>query len=211
MNIHTILFDLDGTLIDTNALINASFLHTFEQYNLTFTHEEILEFNGPPLIETFQMIDPIKADSMLTTYRKHNLAEHDNYVTAFPQVLETIEQLHKQKIQLGVVSTKMSKGVHMGLKLTGLDRFFKTVITFDDVTNPKPHPEPVLKAMEALGASANTTLMVGDNHHDIESGKNAGVMTAGVAWSAKGKERLITYEPTYMLDEMTELLKIVGV
>lgn len=65
--------------------------------------------------------------------------------------------------------------------------------------------------MEALGASANTTLMVGDNHHDIESGKNAGVMTAGVAWSAKGKERLITYEPTYMLDEMTDLLKIVGV
>lgn len=62
---------------------------------------------------------------MLTTYRKHNLAEHDNYVTAFPQVLETIEQLHKQKIQLGVVSTKMSKGVHMGLKLTGLDRFLK--------------------------------------------------------------------------------------
>ena len=53
--------------------------------------------------------------------------------------------------------------------------------------------------------------MVGDNHHDIESGKNAGVMTAGEAWSAKGKERLITYEPTYMLDEMTDLLKIVGV
>ncbi|MBP2078936.1 pyrophosphatase PpaX [Oceanobacillus polygoni] len=211
MNIHTILFDLDGTLIDTNGLINASFLHTFEQYNLTFTPEEILEFNGPPLIETFRSIDPINADNMIVTYRKHNLAEHDNYVTAFPYVLETMEQLQKQNIQLGVVSTKMSKGVHMGLKLTGLDRFFETVITFDDVINPKPHPEPVLKAMEALGANASTTLMVGDNHHDIEAGKSAGVMTAGVAWSAKGKERLLTYEPTYMLEEMTDLLKIVGV
>ncbi|WP_010647553.1 pyrophosphatase PpaX [Oceanobacillus massiliensis] len=211
MNIRTILFDLDGTLIDTNELINASFRHTFEHYKLTFTPEEILEFNGPPLIDTFQKINPEKAEEMIATYRKHNMAEHDHYVIAFPKVLETIEQLQQHGISLGIVTTKMRPTVNMGLALTGLDRFFDTIVTIDDVTHPKPHAEPVLKAMEELNGDASTTLMVGDNHHDIESGKNAGVLTAGVAWSLKGKERLLNHHPTYMLDEMTDLLRIAGV
>ncbi|MGJ9457599.1 pyrophosphatase PpaX [Oceanobacillus sp. CF4.6] len=211
MSIRTILFDLDGTLIDTNELINASFRHTFEHYKLAFTPDEILEFNGPPLIETFQKIDPEKADRMVATYREHNLSEHDNYVTAFPQVIETLEELLKREIKLGIVTTKMTKSVNMGLTLTGLDRFFDTIITFDHVSRPKPHAEPVLKAMESLQADPATTLMVGDNHHDIESGKNANVQTAGVAWSHKGKERLMEYNPTYMLEQMSDLLKIAGV
>lgn len=211
MNIRTILFDLDGTLIDTNELINASFLHTFNHFNLSFTKEQIMEFNGPPLVETFHRINPEKADLMVATYREHNLAEHDKYVTAFPEVVETLEQLQHQDIQLGVVTTKMTKSVNMGLALTGLQRFFDTVITFDDVTHTKPHPEPVLKAMEVLNADTASTLMVGDNYHDIESGKNAGVRTAGVAWSAKGKETLMEHDPTYMLEHMSDLLKIVGV
>ncbi|WP_067727118.1 pyrophosphatase PpaX [Oceanobacillus damuensis] len=211
MSIRTILFDLDGTLIDTNELINASFQHTFDHYNLTFTQEEILEFNGPPLVETFQKIDPLKADRMISTYREHNLAEHDNYVTAFPDVVETVKQLQTNHIKLGIVTTKMSPTVKMGLKLTGLESYFDTIVALDDVTHPKPHPEPVLKAMLALDADPKTTLMVGDNYHDIESGKNAGIQTAGVAWSLKGKERLLKYNPTYMLEKMSDLLKIAGV
>ncbi|UJL45311.1 pyrophosphatase PpaX [Virgibacillus sp. NKC19-16] len=208
MSIRTILFDLDGTLIDTNELIIASFNHTFKHYNLAFTKEEIIEFNGPPLVDTFQKIDSKRADQMIDTYRVHNHANHDNYVKAFPQVVETIEQLKDNGIKLGVVSTKMSEAVTMGLTLTGLDVFFDSVITLDDVTYSKPHPEPVIKAMEELDADAASTLMVGDNYHDIESGQNAGVQTAGVAWAHKGKERLLEYNPTYMLEDMRDLLKI---
>ncbi|WP_373893355.1 pyrophosphatase PpaX [Virgibacillus sp. CBA3643] len=208
MSIRTILFDLDGTLIDTNDLIIASFDHTFKHYNLSFTNEEISEFNGPPLVDTFQKIDPDRAEQMIETYRVHNHANHDNYVTAFPQVVDTIEQLKNNGIKLGVVTTKMTKAVTMGLTLTGLDSFFDSVITLDDVTHLKPHPEPVIKAMEELDADAASTLMVGDNYHDIESGKNAGVKTAGVAWAHKGKKRLLEYNPTYMLEEMRDLLKI---
>ncbi|MBY7144096.1 pyrophosphatase PpaX [Virgibacillus sp. NKC19-3] len=208
MSIRTILFDLDGTLIDTNDLIIASFNHTFKQYNLDFTKEEIIEFNGPPLVDTFRKIDPKRTDQMIETYRVHNLANHDNYVKAFPQVVDTIEQLTNNGVKLGIVTTKMSKAVTMGLTLTGLDPFFDTVITLDDVTHSKPHPEPVIKAMEKLHAEHASTLMVGDNYHDIESGKNAGIQTAGVAWTHKGKRRLLEYNPTYMLEEMHDLLKI---
>lgn len=211
MNIRTILFDLDGTLIDTNELIFASFEHTFKHYNLTYTREEIGEFNGPPLLDTFLKIDPERAEAMIATYREHNLAVHDKYVKAFPGVIETLELLRNQNIKLGVVTTKMTQSVVMGLTLTGLDQYFETVITYDDVTHPKPHPEPVMKAMKELDADASSTLMVGDNYHDIESGKNAGVKTAGVAWAFKGKERLLKYNPTYMLEDMHDLLTIAGV
>lgn len=210
MNTHTILFDLDGTLIDTNALIVASFKHTFERFQLDFTDEEIIEFNGPPLIETFRKIDPARVEEMVATYRTHNFEVHDQYVTAFPKVAETLEELKDMDIKLGIVSTKMASGVRKGLEKTGLVDYFDAIISLDDVTHPKPHPEPVLKAMELLGAEGSSTIMVGDNSHDIEAGNNAGVRTAAVSWSQKGKERLLAYKPTYMLEEMTDLLRIVG-
>jgi pyrophosphatase PpaX len=211
MSVRTILFDLDGTLIDTNELIIASFDHTFKHYNLPYTREEIIGFNGPPLRDTFHQIDPGHAEKMIATYREHNLKHHDSYVIPFPHVAEVLEQLEGGGIQLGIVTTKMRKSVEMGLAVTGIARYFETVVTYDDVEHAKPHPEPVVRAMEALGADAASTIMVGDNYHDIESGKNAGVQTAGVAWAHKGSEFLRQYKPTYMLEDMRDLLQIVKV
>lgn len=211
MKIETILFDLDGTLIDTNELILESFRHTFNYYGYQFTNDELLTFNGPPLIDTFSSLDKYKADEMISTYREHNLAHHNDYVRLFPNVKETLEKLSKSNLKLGIVSTKMRTGVNLGLKVTGLEDFFEHIITIDDVHNAKPHPEPVLKGMNRLGGNPDTTLMVGDNYHDIEAGKNAGVHTAGVAWSGKGKEFLQQFKPTFMLDDMNDLLGIAGV
>lgn len=211
MHINTVLFDLDGTLIDTNALIISSFEHTFQQYGLSFTKKEIMQFNGPPLHETFKKINPAHAEQMVETYRQHNLAHHDQYVKAFPHVIETVKVLHQNRIKMGIVSAKMREGVQKGLILTGLHSFFETVIAMDDVTYPKPHPEPVIKGMSKLDAVPASTIMVGDNYHDIEAGKNAGVSTAAVAWSEKGTDFLMEYNPTYVLNDMRDLLKIVGV
>lgn len=211
MNIRTVLFDLDGTLIDTNELIITSFMYTFEKYGLNFTREETRQFNGPPLRDTFHKLDPVLAEEMIATYRQHNIEHHDLYVKPFPNVVETVETLHEEGFKLGVVTTKMQPTVNMGLELTGLDKYFETVIAFNDVDNPKPHPEPVQMAMEALNADKDTTIMVGDNYHDIVSGQNAGVYTAGVSWSEKGREFVESYNPTVMLDNMIDLLPILGV
>ncbi|WP_424475342.1 pyrophosphatase PpaX [Oceanobacillus kimchii] len=210
MSIRTILFDLDGTLIDTNALITASFEHTFRQYNLNFSNEEILKFNGPPLIDTFNKIDVTRADEMISTYREHNIREHDKFVTAFPHVYETLEELKRRNISLGIVSTKMRHTVQMGLDLTGISKFFSTVITYDDVTHAKPHPEPVQMAMQKLNANPEQTLMVGDNHHDIVSGQRANVQTVAVEWSLKDKNYLKSFHPDYFINDMNDILSIVG-
>lgn len=211
MKIHTILFDLDGTLIDTNELIIASFIHTFDHYKLPVTREEILHFIGPSLKDTFDKVDPTISDEMIQTYRDHNLSHHDSFVEAYPYVVETLKRLKEKNIKLGIVTTKMRTGVNMGLKLVGLDELFDTVITLDDVAHAKPHPEPIIKAMKGLDADASSTLMVGDNFHDIEAGQNAGVQTAGVAWSIKGRETLERLNPTYMLEDIRDLYDILGV
>lgn len=212
MRMETVLFDLDGTLIDTNELIIASFTHTIEKYaDRPYTREEIIDFIGPPLIDSFQKVNPDLVEEMMATYREHNYAHHEQYVEAYPTVVETINKLKQAGLKLGIVTTKLSDTAKLGLKITGMDQLFDVLIGLDDVENAKPHPEPILKAMNLLHANPMTTLMVGDNYHDIEAGHNAGVKTAGVAWSLKGRKVLEKHDPDYMLEEMRDLLTIVGV
>lgn len=211
MKIKTILFDLDGTLLDTNELIHQSFEYTLGHYGYSFTREEMLEFNGPPLVKTFTDLNPDSAEDMIQTYREHNLANHNDYVKLFPHVEETLKELHLAGVKMGIVSAKMRYGVKLGLEFTKIKDYFDTIVAVDDVSNPKPHPEPVLKAMKNLNGVAQSSLMVGDNYHDIESGKNAGLRTVGVAWSSKGEEYLKQFKPTYMVEDMRDLLPIVGV
>ncbi|WP_456277701.1 pyrophosphatase PpaX [Bacillus sp. AK128] len=209
MKVNTLLFDLDGTLIDTNELIISSFLHTLDHYYPEqYKREDAISFIGPPLYDTFVAIDESRVEEMITTYREHNLSHHDQLVTEFEGVYETIEALHKKGYKLGIVTTKLRHTVNMGLKLTKLDQFFDVVVTLDDVENAKPDPEPVEKALAQLGEKPEEAIMVGDNHHDILSGQNAGTKTAGVAWSLKGVDYLQSFKPDYMLHNMRDLLAI---
>lgn len=209
--IKTILFDFDGTLIDTNELIYHSFDYTFKKFGYSFTKEEILQFNGPPLRETFSQLNPDLAEEMIRTYRIHNAQHHEAYVKLFPNVKETLEVLREKGFELGVVTAKMREGVKQGMEITGIESYFDTIVTIDDVENPKPHPEPVIKALNKLNAEADTAIMIGDNYHDIIAGNKAGTKTAGVSWSLRGKEYLKQFNPTYMLEDMSDLLAIVGV
>ncbi|WP_173915647.1 pyrophosphatase PpaX [Halobacillus sp. Marseille-Q1614] len=211
MSINTILFDLDGTLIDTNELIIASFTHTLQTHaDRPYSREEIIQFIGEPLRDSLASVNEESVEEMIATYREHNIAHHDQYVKAYDGVLESIRTLKRQNYQLGIVTTKMRQTVEIGLNMTELDSLFDTVVTLDDVVHAKPHPEPVMKALNTLDASAAQTIMVGDNTHDIEAGKNAGTKTAGVAWTVKGREVLDELRPDYMLTNMRELLEITG-
>jgi pyrophosphatase PpaX len=211
-NIDTVLFDLDGTLIDTNELIVTSYLHTLEQYFPgQFKREDVLPFMGPPLKEVFEDLNPTKVDEMIRTYRKYNISKHDQFVTEFEGVSETIKALSDNGFKLAIVTTKLADVAKMGLKLTGLDEYFEVIIALDDVEKAKPDPEPIFKALDRLSSNPESAMMVGDNHHDVLAGKNAGTKTVGVAWTLKGEEHLASFKPDYMLAKMTDLLPILGV
>lgn len=212
MTYKTILFDLDGTLLDTNELIISSFLHTLEHFcpEKGYAREHIIAQMGLPLRDMLACFhDTKQVEEMVQVYRQHNLGTHDEMVRAFEHVPEVIDELKQRNIMMGIVTTKQRNTVEMGLKLCGLDRYMQAVVTIQDVENPKPHPEPVLKAMSLLEAEKESTLMVGDSRYDIEAGQRAGIDSAGVSWSMKGEEYLRSFSPTYMLKDMRDLLGIV--
>ncbi|MGE6630169.1 pyrophosphatase PpaX [Bacillus sp. NPDC077027] len=209
--INTVLFDLDGTLINTNELIIASFLHTLDHYVPgRYAREDVLDFIGPSLFDTFSAIHPDQTEEMITMYRAFNHDHHDALVTEYETVIDTLGILQDKGFKLGIVTTKIRDTVLMGLKLTGLEPYFEVIVTLDDVEHEKPHPEPVLLALSKLGSDPQEAIMVGDNYHDILSGKAAGTKTAGVSWSIKGEEALLQHKPDFMLKQMSDLLKIVG-
>lgn len=210
-SITTILFDLDGTLIDTNELIISTFLHTLEKYYPSkYKREDVLPFLGPTLHETFGAMDPERVEEMVLDYRTYNLANHDLLVKEFAGVIETIESLKDKGYKLAVVTTKRHDVALKGLRLTKLDRFFDVIVAYDHVKKVKPDPEPIFLALEQLDSKPEETLMVGDNFHDVLAGKNAGTKTAGVAWTIKGRDYIAKYEPDYILENMADLLGILG-
>jgi len=212
MKINTILFDLDGTLINTNELIIASFMHTLEKYYPNqYQREHVIPFMGPTLVESFSTVDQERVEELIAEYRQFNIKMHDEFVEEYETVFETVEALHNKGYKIGIVTTKARNVVEMGLNFSRLKQFFDTVITIDDVKNAKPHPEPIQLALKKLNSTPEETIMVGDNYHDIEGGKNAGTKTAGVAWSLKGKDFLETYQPDFMLEKMSDILQILGI
>lgn len=208
--ITTLLFDFDGTLLDTNELIIQTFEHVLEKYYPgKYDRKDILPFLGPTLLETFSLVDPDRTEELIQEYRTWNKRMHDELSIEFDGVSETLNLLKAAGMRMAVVSTKKNDMVMRGIGLLDVEGVFEVVIGLDDVTNPKPDPEPILLALERLGASKDESLMIGDNYHDIVGGKNAGVRTAGVAWSAKGESFLQTFHPDYMLHHISDLLKII--
>ncbi|KXG44410.1 pyrophosphatase PpaX [Tepidibacillus infernus] len=211
MKYKTLLFDLDGTIINTNELIINSFLYTLEQfYPGKYTREVIIPHMGRPLYEQMLQFGEEKtAQQMVEIYREHNVRTHDEMVMEFPHVKEVLALLKQEGATLGIVTTKMKNTVMMGLKLFGLDVLMDTIVTYEDTELHKPAPEPVLLAMERLGADPKTTLMVGDSQYDLQAAQNAGITSVGVAWSIKGPEFLQQFHPDFMLYDFRDLIDIV--
>lgn len=210
--ITTLLFDLDGTLVNTNDLVMASFKHTLDHYFPgKYTTEDILTFLGPPLYDSFYTVDHERVEEMILHYREFNMQQHDLMVKEYEGVFETVRALQAEGYKMAIVSTKIRRAILKGLEISRLAPFFDVIVALDDVTHAKPDPEPILRALQILNSKPEETIMVGDNYHDIEAGKNAGTYTAGVAWSIKGRDFLSSYNPDYMLDNMRDLLKILKV
>ncbi len=208
----TVLFDLDGTLLDTNDLIIQSFIHVLKVAKLPpLTKEQIIPQMGRTLVEQLQIFSgQQEVTELITIYRDFNLKYHDELIREFPYVKEVISELHRAGMKLAIVTTKMRKTSLMGLNKCGLEPYFKTMITLEDVVHPKPHPEPVEKALQALGSDPHQAMMVGDSPFDIESANRAGVTSVGVAWSLKGKEGLKPFHPKHMISDIRELYKMIG-
>jgi pyrophosphatase PpaX len=209
----TVLFDLDGTLIDSVDLIVDSYHHVHSVHGLPArSRDEILAGLGTPLRIVFGNIteDAIQIDAWIATYRAYNLAHHDARIHAYPGAVDLVHRLRAAGLRLGLVTSKNRLGAARGLNLVGLGDTMEVIVGADDVTHPKPHAEPVERALAQLQMPAETCLFVGDSHHDINSGRSAGVWTAGVTWGPFSREHLEMVAPDYYCDTPAELLEIVS-
>lgn len=204
----TVLFDLDGTLIDSVRLILDSYHHTLAVHReAPRTDEYWLAGLGTPLRVQFQpwAHEPERLEAMVATYREYNLFHHDTMVTAYPGIVEVVRAIRRAGYRTGLVTSKNKPGALKGLRLVGLADAMELVIGADDVVNPKPHPEPLELALRQLGESAGSALYVGDSVHDMESGRAAGVKTAAVLWGPFGRDQLASTKPDFWLEHPSEL------
>jgi pyrophosphatase PpaX len=212
--IRTVLFDLDGTLIDSLRLILDSYHHTLAEHGLPArTDDEWLRGVGTPLTaqlaEWHDEVGTIEA--MIATYRQYNLEHHDRMVTVYPGVLDMVREIKAGGLQTGLVTSKNRPGAIRGLKLVGLEALMDVLVCADEVTNPKPHPEPVERAVRLLGGDRATTLYVGDSVHDMHSGRAAGVLTAAALWGPFRRDQLEATAPDYWLETPGDLVGLVKV
>jgi pyrophosphatase PpaX len=209
----TVLFDLDGTLIDSIDLIIDSYLHTFGAHGVTPpSRTDVLAGIGTPLRAVFapHVADEPAMLRWIATYREFNLAHHDARVRVYPGVVDLVKGIRAAGMRTGLVTSKNHSGARRGLAFVGLENDMEVVVGADDVVHPKPHPEPVLRALELLDMPASTCLFVGDSHHDVHCGKAAGVATAGVTWGPFDRAHLEVACPDHYCATPEELRAVTG-
>lgn len=204
-----ILFDLDGTLLDTTPLILDSFQHTFRtQYGRELSLEDIQPFMGQPLRAAMETMAPGDEEKLMQVYRDYNLSRHDDLAAVFDGVQSTVHTLFQAGVKLAIVTSKTATTARRGLRLFDMEKYFSVVVGLDETAKHKPLPEPVLFALKLLKLTPADCIMVGDSPHDIESAKAAAVATAGVRWSQVNMQSLLASKPDFMLEQMPDLLDV---
>lgn len=203
-----ILFDLDGTLLNTREFICQAVEHAMLSSGLKVPNrEEFSKFVGMDFEEFYQKIAP-NYDYRLLCESHHNFQmKNFHLIQVFPNTHKTLRNLKKRNIKLAVVTSRMSntKEVLISSKLI---EYFDIVISGDDVKNLKPHPEPIHLALEKLKLKNDQVLMVGDSEFDILAGIAAGVKTVGVTHGFLGKD-IKKLNPDYVIDNIEELMDII--
>jgi len=203
-----VLFDLDGTLLDSLPLIEASFNHVFNQMCIPWNDGAVMKTVGLPLRDACQQFAGERWQELFDNYISHQLTIHDQYIKIFPGALETLAEIKPLVKGVGLVTSKRRPMVERGIAVTGLGRYLEHLVTLEDVEKPKPHAEPVLRGLDKFGASPKQAVFVGDSYYDIKSGRNAGVITVGVSWGMASREELQACGPDFIVDTWAELVAV---
>jgi pyrophosphatase PpaX len=206
-----VLFDLDGTLLDTIPFILTSVRTAFEGYGRVPTDAEWIEGIGTPLRDQLAQFAarPEDVEPLFQRYRRHWLANHDRCTQPFEGAVELVKALHAAGHPLGVVTAKIEVGAHRSLRHVGLDGYMSAVVAADSGVPAKPAPDGVWLAASRLGRPPEETLFVGDSPHDIAAGNAAGAVSVAALWGACTRAQLASAAPRHFLADIRELAPLV--
>lgn len=212
MGIRYLLFDLDGTLIDTTNLILSCYRASAHRLvDCPPTDEEILKGFGRPLPDQLWRLFPTLRDRLPEVELLWHQAQdklHDDLIRPFPDTREVLAQLRQRGYRLGIVTSKERVMAERGMSMYGILPLMDAVVTVEDTTRHKPDPEPVLKGIQALFAPVAETVYIGDSLHDMKAGRAAGVKVAAAMWGPFAKEPLREFQPDYLLERLGDLLEL---
>lgn len=205
-----IIFDFDGTLADTEALITQTMQKTIEALHLEpRSREQCRAMIGLPLKETFMRLIPMTGemgDRCVDTYSQ--IFGRDNrpgVVRLFPHVADTLAALYAHGYTLTIATSRHRESLMEFLQGMQIDTYFRYIVTVSDVAQAKPHPDMVLQTMEYLSIAPADTLMVGDAVYDIQMGHNAGVHTCGVTYGNGTRADMVVCQADHIIDDFGQL------
>ncbi len=207
-----VLFDMDGTIADTDGMLVATFIEMYRLYRPDYmpTIDYMLTFSGPPIVQTLTREFPnLSFDFAFSEFRRISIPNYDKHVKAFPNVRQLAEQLHAQGAKIGIVTSKHRYPAEYTLKLIDLEGVFDILIAHDDVKQAKPHPEGIIQAMKHFGViDIRDVLYIGDTVTDYQTAKNAGVDIALVTWTPR--EIPNDVRANYYLDSFDEFFEVIN-
>jgi pyrophosphatase PpaX len=210
MRFETVLFDLDGTVVDSGAIILASMRHaTQEVLGRDYSDEELLQAVGGPGLEAQMFaLAPDHVERLVDVYRAHNEPLHDD-LEACAGIQDVLVRLRGEGRRLGVVTAKRRSTVALAFARVPLGHLFEAVVGGDETERNKPDPEPLLLGAERLGADPAATAYVGDSPFDVRAAKAAGMCAVAVTWGRiHDRSRLEAERPDAIVDRAEELLGV---
>ena len=205
-----VLFDLDGTVVDSGAIILASMRHaTREVLGAEFGDEELMQAVGGPGLEAqMAVFAPDHVDELVRVYRAHNEPLHDE-LDACIGMENVLVRLHEEGRRLGVVTAKRRATVELAFARVPLGHLFETIVGGDETERHKPDPEPLLLGAKRMNAEPDRTAYVGDSPFDMRAAKAAGMHAVAVTWGRiHDREKLEREEPDAIADTAEELLDL---
>ncbi len=209
-----VLFDLDGTVVDTVELITASFRYATQTVlGEVLPDEEIMRYVGQPLMDQMRQLAPEHAQELYDVYREHNHRLHDELIRTYDGVEAMLTALRAHGRHLGLVTSKSADTTAMAFRAVGLDEHFDVVVTASDTATHKPSPEPLLLCLERLaakGAPAQPAgaIYIGDSPFDIQAGRAAGMATAAVTWGIFSRAALEEAGPDHVLERPGDIVRL---
>ena len=211
-----VLFDLDGTLVDTIQLLLESVHHAFRDRAAAGrrvpTEAEWIAGIGTPLVAQLRpyVEDDEQLAALVAGYRAYQGEHHDRLTRCYDRVVEVVAALKRRGHPLGVVTSKSNEIARRTLEHVGLLGVMDVVVGADSTARHKPDPTPVLFALDQLGYAPGEAIFVGDSPHDVNAGNAAGVTTVAALWGPFDRATLDVARPGYVIGSITELPGLVG-
>ena len=207
-NVRGLLFDLDGTLIDTEELILSSARYATERVLGAALPDEVLRHNmGVPLRVQMHEYAPGHVDELLAAYREHNERVHDDLIREYPGTEDALEGLRAAGYGMGIVTSKSRPVAQRGIDFFDLGTFFEFIVGYEDTTIHKPEAEPVLEGARRLGVAVGECVYVGDSPHDMAAGKAAGAVTVAALWGPF-PDRVLEPGPDFAIRSLCDLREL---